>query len=163
VDRVIKFKHCAMFADLAQSEMVLGATPHPRHHTLLASYLLNLWRGPEVVREIIVGDIRAALDLGAPKRAADLLIVLRLFLSEYPEGRIMQYSPEQGRVEILSLHRRQKQANSAATVGGEKGAVAQRSHTARHELNRGRDHFSRARQTLCLPPERTKLRRPDKS
>lgn len=115
------------------------------------------------MREIIVGDIRAALDLGASKRAADLLIVLRLFLSDYPEGRIMQYSAEHGRVEILSLYRLKKQGNSASAIGGEKGAVAQRPHTARHELNRGRDHFSRARQTLCLPPERTKLRKPDKS
>jgi hypothetical protein len=37
---------------------------------------------------MIVGDIRAAIDLGASKYAADLVLVLRLFLSKHPEARI---------------------------------------------------------------------------
>jgi hypothetical protein len=32
-------------------------------------------------------DLRIFLDLGASRRAADLLIVLRLFLSDYPDAR----------------------------------------------------------------------------
>jgi hypothetical protein len=36
---------------------------------------------------MIVADICAALDLGALKRAADLLVVLRLFLSDHPDAR----------------------------------------------------------------------------
>jgi hypothetical protein len=39
---------------------------------------------------MIVADIRAALDLGALNRAADLLVVLRLFLSDHPEARRCQ-------------------------------------------------------------------------
>jgi hypothetical protein len=42
------------------------------------------------VRDLIVADIRAALDLGASKRAADLLMVLRTFLFEHPEFAIEQ-------------------------------------------------------------------------
>ena len=38
-------------------------------------------------REIIVADLRIFLDLGVSQRAADLLIVLRLFLSDYPDAR----------------------------------------------------------------------------
>jgi hypothetical protein len=158
VDTVIKFKHCTMFADLAQSEMVLGATPHARHHCLLQSYVQNLWRGPETVREIIVGDIRAALDLGASRRAADLLIVLRLFLSDHPEARIAR---DQRCLEILSDYRRKKRAESGNVTG--KGVVGQYPSTARHELNRHRDQFSRVRPTSSLLPERSKQRRPDRS
>jgi hypothetical protein len=157
VNTVIKFKHCAVFADLTQSEMVLGATPHAGHHSLLVSYLLNLWRGPGAVREIIVADIRAAIDLGASKRAADLLIVLRLFLSDHPEGRIIKYSRDQGCVEVISLNRRRRQAGAAFPGRTDSDGFVQRPHTARHELNRHRDHFVRARQTLSLP----KMRKPD--
>ncbi len=154
VDTVIKFKHCTMFADLAQSEMVLGATPHARHHSLLQSYVQNLWRGPEVIRELMVRDIRFALDLGASKRAADLLIVLRLFLSDCPDARI---SRGEGCLEVLSDYRCKKKASTR------QGAVVQYPNTARHELNRRRDHSSRVRQNLSLFPERAKLRRPDNS
>jgi hypothetical protein len=39
------------------------------------------------VREMIVSDLRGFLDLGAHDRAHDLLLVLRLFLSEHPGAR----------------------------------------------------------------------------
>jgi hypothetical protein len=69
----------------------------PKHKSLLLSYVFNLKRGPSAVREMIVADIRLAIDLGASKRAADLLLVLRAFLSEYPEARIVQQStPSRG-------------------------------------------------------------------
>src|SRR5208283_3219067 len=60
----------------------------PKHKTLLVSYVLNLNHGPGAVREMIVADIRAAIDLRAPERAADLLLVLRVFLFEHPEARM---------------------------------------------------------------------------
>jgi hypothetical protein len=60
--------------------------------SLLASYLLNLKRGPESVRDMMVSDLRCWLDLGAVQQAADLLIVLRQYLSEYPEARLMRHS-----------------------------------------------------------------------
>ena len=86
-DVIITFEQCAVFAGLAPNEMILGATPSRKHHSLLLSYLLNRKRGPERMRKMIVADIRASLDIGAPKMAADLLVVLRWFLSDYPEAR----------------------------------------------------------------------------
>jgi hypothetical protein len=81
---MITVTQCAALAGLASDEMVLGVTPSAKHYSLLSSYLVNLRRGPVAVRTLIVADLRTILDLGASRRAADLLIVLRLFLSEYP-------------------------------------------------------------------------------
>jgi hypothetical protein len=89
---MVTVKQCAAFAGLASRHMILGATPSVRHRALLSSYVLNLWRGPRVVRKMIVADIRMWLDLGAPEYAADLLIVLRRFLFDYPESRLEQQS-----------------------------------------------------------------------
>ena len=55
---------------------------------MLSSYVLNFWRGPKTVRKMIVADIRMWLDLGRPDYAADFLVVLRQFLSDYPEARL---------------------------------------------------------------------------
>ncbi len=84
---MVTIKECAAFAGLASNEMVLGAIRSARHRVQLSGYLLNLWRGPEDVRKMIVADIRMWLDFGMPMHAADLLIVLRQFLSDYPESR----------------------------------------------------------------------------
>ncbi len=86
---MITFEQCAAFAGLAPSEMILGANPSAAHHSLLSSYVLNLGRGPKAVCKMIVADIRASLDLGASNRAAELLIVLRRFLSDHPEARLV--------------------------------------------------------------------------
>ncbi|ARN83516.1 hypothetical protein B1812_09235 [Methylocystis bryophila] len=67
--------------------MNLGTQPSARHRALLSSYLLSLWRGPKIVRRMIVADIGIWLDLGLPAQASDLLLVLRQFLSDYPESR----------------------------------------------------------------------------
>jgi len=83
-------EECAKFAALEATELFTGAVLSTRHRSLLSSYLLNLWRGPVAVRKMIVADIRAAIDLGAVKYAADLALVLRLFLSKHPEARILQ-------------------------------------------------------------------------
>jgi hypothetical protein len=85
---MITVEQCAEFAGLASHEMVLGATPSAKHRVLLSSYVLNLWRGPKTVRKMIVADIRLWLDLGRPDYAADFLVVLRRFLSDYPEARL---------------------------------------------------------------------------
>lgn len=84
---MITVTECATFAGLASNELVLGAIPCARHHCLLSSYLLNIGRGPRTVRDMIIADMRRFLDLGVSKRAADLLIVLRMFLSDFPEAR----------------------------------------------------------------------------
>ena len=87
---MITLEQCAVFAGLASNETLLGATPSALHHSLLSSYLLNLGKGPKFVRKLIVVDIRTYLDLGASKRAADLLLVLREFLSHHPEARLVR-------------------------------------------------------------------------
>ncbi|MGC2224134.1 MAG: hypothetical protein WA624_18205 [Methylocella sp.] len=46
------------------------------HDSLHAGYLLHHEKAWEGVRDKIVVDIRASLNLGASKHAADLLIVL---------------------------------------------------------------------------------------
>jgi hypothetical protein len=91
---MITVVQCVELTGLALNEMVLGAIPSTRHRVLLSSYVLKVWRGPKTVRKIIVADIRMWLDLGMPDYAADLLIVLRQFLSDYPEARLEQKSSE---------------------------------------------------------------------
>ena len=81
---MVTIEGCMAFSGLAWDEIVLGATPSNTHRILLSSYLLNLWRGPNAVRKMIVADMRLSLDLGMIKHAADLLLVLRRFLSDYP-------------------------------------------------------------------------------
>ena len=87
IGKMISVSQCADFADLDPSELQIAAAPSAKHYSLLASYLLNLWRGGVVVRNMICGDLRDFVDLGAQDEAADLLLVLRLFLSGYPEAR----------------------------------------------------------------------------
>jgi hypothetical protein len=68
-------------------------SPSATRASLHASYLFLQNRGWSTVRDLIVADIRAALDLGASKRATDLLVVLRTFLFEHPEFAIEQQCP----------------------------------------------------------------------
>ncbi len=83
---MISVARCADIAGLSAGELILGIEPSDRHKWLLAGYLLNKHLGQHAVLKSIVADLRRYLDLGVPARAADLLIVLRLFLSEtgYP-------------------------------------------------------------------------------
>ncbi len=84
---MVSLSQCAGYAGLNSSELLIGTVVSAKHHSLLQSYLLNLWRGAIVVRNLIRADLRAFIDLGAKKRAADLLLVLRLFLGHFPEAR----------------------------------------------------------------------------
>jgi hypothetical protein len=90
---MITLEECARFAALETNELFTGAVLSTRHQSLLSTYRMNLLRGPVAVRKMIVSDIRAAIDLGASKRAADLVLVLRLFLSKHLEARIAQQMP----------------------------------------------------------------------
>ena len=87
---MITLEECAAFAALETNELFTGAVLSTKHRSLLSSYLLNLKRGPVGVRKMIVADIRIAIDLGAAKYAADLVLVLRMFLSKHPEARIQR-------------------------------------------------------------------------
>jgi hypothetical protein len=84
---MITLAQCAAYSGLASNEAVGGAAPSARHRQILSSYLLNLHRGAVAVREMITRDLRCFLDLGAKRRAADLVVVLCLFLSDFPEAR----------------------------------------------------------------------------
>jgi hypothetical protein len=87
---MISATQCAAFAGLASDELILGVTPSAKHRSLLSSYLLNLERGPMAVRDMIVADLRRFRELGALQPTADLLLVLRLFLTDHPEARCVQ-------------------------------------------------------------------------
>jgi len=82
--------HCAVLCARNPDEIMVGVSPGPMHVSLLASYLLLHERGWEAIRNMIVADIRGTLDLGALKRAADLLIVSRMSLFDHPESKIPQ-------------------------------------------------------------------------
>jgi hypothetical protein len=55
---MITLEQCTAFEALAPNEIVLRSTPSAKHRSLLASYLLNLKRGPEGVRDMMVSDLR---------------------------------------------------------------------------------------------------------
>jgi hypothetical protein len=74
-------RQCADEVVRASNELPLCAVPSAKHSALLASYLLSLKRGEAGVCNMIVADYRRFMDLGALERAADLLLVLKLFLA----------------------------------------------------------------------------------
>ena len=84
---MITLKRCAKLAGLNLDEFVIGVAPSGRHRALLQSYLLNMHRGRAVVLRMMVCDLCGYVDIGAHGLAADLLVVLRLFLSEQGEIR----------------------------------------------------------------------------
>lgn len=100
---MIALRKCTAYAGLSSNEMFIGVTPSARHGQLLSSYLLNLKRGPPEVRDMIVADLRCFLDIGAQYRAADLLIVLRRFLSDYPEARCVPRQYERTNITRIPL------------------------------------------------------------
>jgi hypothetical protein len=72
---------CEVLARTASDELTLCAVPSAKHSALLASYLLNLKRGEIAVCNMMFADFRQFLELGAQERAADVLHVLRRFVS----------------------------------------------------------------------------------
>lgn len=82
---MITLSQCFDFTGLLPQEVILGISPGDRHHVLLASYLANTGRGFAAVRDLMIADLRGFLDLGARARAADSLVVLRLFLYDHPQ------------------------------------------------------------------------------
>lgn len=94
---MVTLAHCAEFTGLDSSELFVSSGFFPKHKCLLLSYVLNLNHGPGAVRAMIVADIRAAIDLGATERAAELLWVLRVFLFEHPEARMTRRPRLSGR------------------------------------------------------------------
>lgn len=81
---MLSVSECADYVGLYPNELLLGPGPTAKHKNLLDCYMLNRWRGESFVAQMICDDLRAAVDLGASTRAADLLLVLRLFLTDSP-------------------------------------------------------------------------------
>lgn len=141
----ITMAQCAALSGLGSNEMVLGVTPTAMHDSLHASYLLHPGRGWEAVRDMIVADIRASLDVGASKQAADLLIVLRRFLSERLGATFVRYS--HGPAEILfSVFRAIRLRNVSAQRNSLKGVASLAKPPAR------RNSPARLRKVKCLLP-----------
>jgi hypothetical protein len=86
----IAIEQCDALCGLDSNEFTTDVSPSATRASLHASYLLLQKIGWATVRDLIVADIRAALDLGASKRATDLLMVLRMLLFEHPELAIEQ-------------------------------------------------------------------------
>jgi hypothetical protein len=82
---MITLSRSAKLVGFHLDELAGGVAPAPRHHALLKSYLFSLHRGRAAVLRMVIGDLRACLDIGADRCAADLVIVLRLFLSQRRE------------------------------------------------------------------------------
>jgi len=68
-----------------EEEFTRGVSPSARRRSLLDSYLMNMRHGPAVIHEMMIADLRRWIDLGALSRAADVAIVLRQFVSDYPQ------------------------------------------------------------------------------
>jgi hypothetical protein len=85
---------------LQSEEIFVGARETDALRASLQSYLTNVWRGTDVVRDLIVADIRTALDLGVRERAGDLLLVLRLFLTDHAEAALAPCPCEQNCSEL---------------------------------------------------------------
>jgi len=74
-----------MRACLAADGQISDVAPRSRHHSILASYLLNSHRGQRAVLRMIMEDLCCFMELGAMQRATDLATVLKLFLVEHPD------------------------------------------------------------------------------
>jgi hypothetical protein len=81
---------CVGLARLFARDLPLCAIPSERHDMLLESYRLNLKRGKATVCKMILADLGRFLDLGALERAADQLVVYRMFLSSCASPECLQ-------------------------------------------------------------------------
>lgn len=73
-------ERCREIAGLSSREMMIGVVPTKKHDDMLSKYL-GARRSFRLVSMTIVADLRAALAAGAARDAADLIVVLRRFLS----------------------------------------------------------------------------------
>jgi integration host factor subunit alpha len=107
-------------------EILSTAVPSAKHCRLLASYLLNLERGPATVRDMIVVDVCDLLELGAVQQAEDLCVVLGCFLSDYPEADLAKSPCEATRIGFA--------AQGATGVADESRSIPVRAHDARPRM-----------------------------
>ena len=87
---MISFEDCVTLCRLSPDEV--SAIAEHEHipemaATALANYLVNRERGPEQIRDMIVDDIRVALDARRIEHAAMLFSALQHYLSSHSEAR----------------------------------------------------------------------------
>jgi hypothetical protein len=83
---IVSLKECACRSGVALNDMVIGLSPSERHFSLLQSYLFGRPDDGSTLQDRIIEDMRDARNLGASRRAADLLLVLRIFMSMSAES-----------------------------------------------------------------------------
>lgn len=79
IPELTPIERCAEVAGLRGHELILGVSPSDKHHRMLARYRRAV--SIDAARGRVVADIRNAVEIGASRRAADLLIVLRWLLA----------------------------------------------------------------------------------
>lgn len=79
IPQLMPIERCAEMAGLRGHEIVLGVSPGDKHHRMFARYRRAV--SLDAARTRLVADIRNAVEIGAARRAADLLIVLRWLLA----------------------------------------------------------------------------------
>ena len=87
---MISFEDCVALCGLSPEE--ISAIAEHEHipevaAAALARYLTNSEHGPEKIRNMIIEDIRAALDQRRIEHAAALFSALRHYLSDHAEAR----------------------------------------------------------------------------
>jgi hypothetical protein len=82
ITQLTPIERCSEIAGLRAHEIVIGVSHCETHERMLAQY--RRARSQGAARARIVADIRAAVEKGAARRAADLLIVLRRLLARDP-------------------------------------------------------------------------------
>jgi len=87
---MISFEDCVALSGLTAAEVsAIAEHEHMPEVTAiaLASYLLKQEHGPEAIRNMMVDDIRSALDENRIQHAAVLFAALRHYLSTHAEAR----------------------------------------------------------------------------
>jgi hypothetical protein len=94
---LITLEDCIAFCGLTEQE-VLAIAEHEHIPEVaaaaLAEYLLNSPKGPGQIRDMICEDIRATLDRGDSRHAAELCSALRHFLEGHPQVKCPDPPPE---------------------------------------------------------------------
>jgi hypothetical protein len=86
---MIALEDCLAMCDLSADEVAaIAEHEHVPELTAaaLGSYLMHRDKGPAVVRDMILDDLRAALSAGDPAHARQLAHTLAIFLRDHPEA-----------------------------------------------------------------------------
>lgn len=87
---MISLEDCIALCGLSRDE--IDAIAEHQHvpeicAAALAQYLMHKKKGPEFIRDMIVGDVRAAQARGDRAHTQELLHVLHHFMRDHPEAR----------------------------------------------------------------------------